>query len=226
MDSFELNKIAGAVLFAVFMVFGLNFLADFMFAPGHPEKPGFVIEVAGSDDGHGGGEAKEEAPAEESVLSMIGGADPAAGQKVAKKCAACHTFDNGGANKVGPNLWNVVNRKPASMADFKYSGALSEFSATTNWTFEALDVFLSNPKSAIPGNKMSFAGVKKTADRAAVLAYLRSLSDSPADLPAAEEPAKEASAGETPAAEEPAKETSAGETPAAEEPAGEETKTE
>ena len=147
---------------------------------------------------------------------MIGGADPAAGQKAAKKCAACHSFDNGGKNKVGPNLWNIVNRKPATVDGFKYSGALTEYGETTNWTYEALDAYLTNPKTAIPGNKMAFAGLKKPKDRADVLAYLRSLSDSPAELPSVGDTAA-ASGGE--AAAEPA--AAAAETPAAENGAAE-----
>ena len=214
MDFFELNKIGGSLLATIFVIFGLSFVADFVFEPDHADKPGYVIEVANAATG-GEDTAKEEEP-EESVLAMIGDADPAAGQKVAKKCAACHTFDNGGANKVGPNLWNIVNRKPGVHEGFSYSNALVEYGNTTNWTFEALDAYLTNPKTAIPGNKMSFAGLKKTKDRASMLAYLRSLADTPAELPSVgdtaaaetEEPAAEAPAAEAPAAEEPAAESS------------------
>lgn len=204
MDFFEINKFAGAVLAAVFMVFGLSFFSDFVFAPEKPAKAGFVIEVTES-----AGEAASEEPAEdaaeESVLAMIGDIDPEAGLRPAKKCAACHSFEDGGPNKVGPNLWNIVNRKPASVDGFNYSNALKDYGETTNWTYEALDAYLINPKEAIPGNKMSFAGLKKAKDRAAVLSYLRSLSDQPAELPstgdtAAAETAPAASSGETQAA--------------------------
>ena len=106
------------------------------------------------------------------------------GKKVARKCAACHSFDEGGANKVGPNLWNVVMRKAGSVEGFKYSSAMTEFGADHSWTFEELNDFLAKPKAHLPGTSMTFAGLKKPDDRADVLAYLRSLSDSPAPLPA------------------------------------------
>ena len=123
----------------------------------------------------------EEAPAE-TVVALLAAADATAGQSVAKKCKACHTFDQGGANKLGPNLWNIVNRQIAGTAGFKFSPALQGLSGET-WTFEALDAFLTKPKDYAPGTKMSFGGLKKPEARANLIAYLRSLSDNPAALP-------------------------------------------
>ena len=113
---------------------------------------------------------------------MLAAADVAAGKKSARKCSACHTFDEGGANKIGPNLWNIVNRPIASDGDFAYSKALKGKAGGT-WTYEELDAFLAKPKAYAPGNKMTFPGFKKVGARADMIAYLRSLSGSPAALP-------------------------------------------
>jgi cytochrome c len=110
-------------------------------------------------------------------MAMLASASAEAGKKVTKKCAACHSFTKGGPNKVGPNLWNVVGGKPASAAGYKYSGAMKNMVA--NWDFEELNKFLYKPKAYLKGTKMSFSGLKKMGDRAAVIAYLTSLSDSP-----------------------------------------------
>jgi len=198
MDAFEINKIAGSVLATILALFGLSFVGDFIFHSEAPAQPGYEI-AAIAPEGHGGGGGDAPAAAEESALAMLADASVADGEKVAKKCAACHTFEKGGPNKVGPNLWEVVNRKPGVHEGFAYSNAVTEFGGTTNWTFEALDHYLTNPKAALPGNKMSFAGLKKAEDRAAMLAYLRSLSDSPAPLLAAGDTA--AAAPEAPKAE-------------------------
>jgi cytochrome c len=116
------------------------------------------------------------------IADMLKSADPAAGEKVAAKCKACHGFDKGGPNKVGPNLWDIVGNKQAHLGDaFKYSDALKGLGG--EWSYDALDKFLTSPKEYAPGTKMVFPGLKKPEDRAAVIAYLRSLSDSPKPLP-------------------------------------------
>jgi len=178
MDSFEFNKIAGAVLGTLVFVMGANFLSDLIFDSGSPEVPGYVIEVAESSDAQPA-DAAPEVP----IATLLAGADLAKGEKVAKKCAACHTFDKGGANKVGPHLWNIVDRKAAEVADFKYSAAMAEFGQDHSWTFDELNGYLTSPKAHVPGTAMGFAGLKKDQDRADILAYLRSLSDSPVPLP-------------------------------------------
>lgn len=184
MDSFELNKIAGAVLVALLIIMALGVSSDIIFHSETPETPGFAIEVAEADgDGHGAAaEAKEE------VVPLgvrLASADAAKGEKVIKKCAACHTFEQGGANKVGPNLYDIVNRHPGSHEGFKYSSGMSEYgTANAEWTFDKLDHFLTKPKDVVAGTSMGFAGLKKPEDRANLLAYLRSLSASPAALPA------------------------------------------
>jgi cytochrome c len=188
MDSFELNKIAGALLFTALIILGLNSIADSLYAPKQPDKPGFVVEVADSGEGESAeAKAQPEAKAEASLASLLAEASVEAGQKVFKKCAACHTSNNGGKNKVGPNLYNIVDQKIASSAGFSYSSAMkSKAETVSGWSFEALNAFLTKPKSYIPKTKMGFAGIKKPGDRANLLAYLRSLSESPVALPAPE----------------------------------------
>ncbi|HMB48776.1 MAG TPA: cytochrome c family protein, partial [Afifellaceae bacterium] len=118
------------------------------------------------------------------VLAMIGEEDPAAGEKVARKCKACHSFEEGGKNKVGPALWNIVNRPVASVDGFKYSNPMKEHAeGGATWSYADLDAFMAKPKDFIPGTKMAFAGLRKESDRAALLAYLRTLSAEPAPLP-------------------------------------------
>ncbi len=125
-----------------------------------------------------------------SVLEMVASADVARGKTLAKACTACHNFDKGGKNGVGPNQWDLVGRKKESVAGFKYSGKLAAQGGDV-WTYGELNKFLANPKAYAPGTKMAYAGIKKAEDRAAVLAYLRSLSDAPKPVPSAAEIADE-----------------------------------
>jgi cytochrome c len=113
--------------------------------------------------------------------ALLAAADPAAGEKAAKKCAVCHSFEQGGAAKLGPPLWDVLGREIASAPDFRYSNALAEKDGS--WDYDKLHAFLANPKEWAPGTKMAFAGVRKPEELADIIAYLRSLSDSPEPLP-------------------------------------------
>lgn len=180
MDSFEFNKMAGAVLGSLLLVFGLSQLSGIIYNAKTPEKQGFAIEVAETGGAAGGG---AEEPAAESLGAMLAKADAAKGQTVAKACQACHDFTKGGPNKVGPELWDIVMRPHANNEGFAYSEAMKA-KAAEPWTYEALDAFLKAPKEAIPGTKMAFGGVKKDGDRANLLAYLASLSDAPKPFPA------------------------------------------
>lgn len=219
MDSFELNKLLGGLLGAVFVMFSVSLASDAIFASPAPETPGYAIEVAEAEEGASG-------PAEpevESIAVRLASVDLAKGQSLYGRCVACHTPDNGGANKVGPNLWDIVNRPIATHEGFAYSGAMREFSegGTVVWDYDHLDHFIAAPKGLIRGTVMGFAGLKNPQDRADIIAYLHTLSDNPAPLPEIETDA--AAAPEEPAAEEAAPEAPAAEAeePAAEEPATE-----
>jgi cytochrome c len=187
MDSFEFNKLIGGLLGAVFIVFSISIASDAIFASPSPEKPGFIIEAAEEEPAEGG----PAAPAEEPIAVLLASANPEAGAAVFKKCTACHTAESGGANKVGPNLWNIVNRPLASHEGFAYSAPMKEFAqgGSVVWDYEHLSNFLASPKGYIKGTAMGFAGVKKPDERANLIAYLRTLSDSPAPLPEAAAPA-------------------------------------
>lgn len=179
MDSFEFNKIAGALLATCLTVLVLNITAGVIFAPESPAKPGFEIAVA---EKHEGG-AKPAAAADEPIEKLLASASIERGEAAVKKCATCHTFDKGGPNRVGPNLWGVIGRAKAATAGFAYSANMKAKGG--EWTIDDLNTFLTNPKGFVAGTSMSFAGVPKGGERADILAYLNSKSDSPKPLPTA-----------------------------------------
>jgi len=205
MDSFEFNKIAGAILGTLLLVMGLGIVAETIFHSGEMETPGYVVDVP--EDGSATQTAA--APTEEPIAVLLASATADSGESVAKKCAACHSFDEGGANKVGPNLWNIVNATPAARDGFKYSSALQTYGAENVWAYENLNAFLAAPKKYLKGTSMGFVGLKKPDERADMIAYLRSLSNAPAALPvvepaAAEMPAEEATPEDASSEEAPA----------------------
>ena len=178
MNAFEFNKIAGAVLSALLLVFGLKTFAEIGFAEKIPAKPGYVLPVTVAAAGGSGAPA---AFSFDAVKGLLAKASADAGEDGFKKCAACHTPVKGGENKVGPNLWNVIGRKLGTHGGFAYSDALKGKGG--DWTWESLATYLNNPRGAIPGNKMAFAGIQDNQDLADMLVYLRKLGDSPAAMP-------------------------------------------
>jgi cytochrome c len=183
MNSFEFNKIAGAVLGTALVVFGLNELSGILYHSEAPEKPGFAVEVAEAGAAEGEAAGGEQPATAASLGTLLASADAAKGQTVFKACAACHDASKGGPNKVGPNLWGIVGRNHGIHEGFAYSEAMAKLSDKP-WTYEALNEFIHAPKQAVPGTKMAYGGLKKDQDRANLLAYLQTLSDAPVPFPA------------------------------------------
>ena len=177
-SSLETNKVLAAVLTAGIIASGAGVISRIIYHPSMPEENAYVIAV--SEGEAQDGEAAAAATAEPLPV-LLAAASPTDGEGEAKKCAACHSFEQGGANKIGPALWGVVDRDIASVDGFAYSEALLEKEG--EWTFDSLAEFLADPKGWAPGTKMAFAGIKDPEDRADVLVYLRSLAESPVPLP-------------------------------------------
>tara|TARA_B100000035_G_scaffold260591_1_gene231500 strand:- start:430 stop:972 length:543 start_codon:yes stop_codon:yes gene_type:complete len=180
MDSFEINKIVAAVLLVALLVIGIGKLSDIIFHVETPKTPGYVVKVdqAVVASSQSISETTEE---KIDIASLMAMGDLATGEKVFKKCAACHSIVKGGKNNIGPALYNVVGRKVGAVSDYKYSKALSAYGK--EWTFEELNGYLIRPAKWIKGTKMAFAGLRKEKDRASVILYLNENSDNPLALP-------------------------------------------
>jgi cytochrome c len=179
MDSFELNKILGAILASCLVLLVMNFTANALFAPTPPAKPGF--EIAVKEEAAGG---KEAAPAKsEPIEKLLQTASAEKGAAAAKKCQACHTFAKGEKNGVGPNLYGIVGDQKGEGRGFNFSAGMKGKGGT--WTDDDLNQFLTNPKGFVPGTAMGFAGIPKDSERADVIVYLHTLADTPVPLPTA-----------------------------------------
>jgi cytochrome c len=193
MNSFELNKILGAILGTCLILLALNIAAGAVFAPQKPAKPGFDIAVKESGGEQGAAAAAKEP--EQPIETLLAKASVEKGQSAAKQCQACHTFEKGGPNRVGPNLWNIVgSQRGEARGGFNFSAAMKGKGGT--WTFDELNKFLANPRSYIPGTAMTFGGLSKPDQRADVIDYLHTLSDNPLPLPKTAEGAPPPAGGE------------------------------
>tara|TARA_B100001093_G_C26733555_1_gene973390 strand:- start:267 stop:806 length:540 start_codon:yes stop_codon:yes gene_type:complete len=179
MDSFELNKIIAAILMVALLVIGISKIADVVFHIEKPEKAGYRVEVP--DDPIISSSKKEEVVEKIDIATIMATGDLASGEKIFKKCAACHSIVKGGGNKIGPALYNVVGRTVGGISDYKYSKALSSYGK--QWSFEELNGFLKKPATYIKGTKMAYAGLRKEKDRASIILYLNENSDNPLPLP-------------------------------------------
>ena len=179
MDSFEINKIVAAVLMVALLVIGIGKLSDVIFHVEKPETPGYAVEVEQVSTASSSATINADEKVDIAALMAMG--DIASGEKIFKKCAACHSIIKGGKNAIGPALYNVVGRKVGAVEDYKYSKALAAYEK--EWSLEELNGYLTKPAKWIKGTKMAFAGLRKEADRASVIKYLNENSDSPVPLP-------------------------------------------
>ncbi len=180
MDSFEINKIVAAILMVALLIIGIGKLSNVIFHVEKPETPGYSIEVEQVVATNN--QSSSETTVEKvDIAALMAMGDVATGEKVFKKCAACHSIVKDGKNNIGPALYNVVGRKIGAVNNYKYSKALSEYGK--EWTFEELNGYLTKPAKWIKGTKMAFAGLRKEKDRASVILYLNQSSDKPLPLP-------------------------------------------
>ena len=181
MDSFEINKIIASILLVALLIIGISKISNIVFKVDKLDSSAYKVELP--DDGAKQISEENTMKADDKVdiSALMALGDIAHGEKVFKKCSACHSIEAGGGNKIGPALYNVVGRKIAAVEDYKYSKALVEYKK--NWSFEELNGFLIKPQKWIKGTKMAYAGLRKEKDRASVILYLNKYSDNPLPLP-------------------------------------------
>ena len=175
MNSFEINKVLAAIIVTVLIVVVINKVSDLVFDENNENVVAYKV------DAPEGSIIQTKSESTVDLSSLFANGDISHGEKVFKKCAACHSINKNGGNKIGPKLWNVMFRPAGSVTDYKYSKALSEYKK--NWTWEEMNGFLIKPAKWIKGNKMGFSGIKSDKDRASVILYLNQNSDNPNPLP-------------------------------------------
>ncbi|MGC2125154.1 MAG: cytochrome c family protein, partial [Xanthobacteraceae bacterium] len=181
MDSFEINKVLGALLGTCLVLVAVHIASEAIFTREAPAKPGYEIAVK---EEASGGAATPAAPVEQPIEALLASASPERGANVAKQCQACHNFQEGQGAKVGPDLYGVVGRPVASAPGFNYTAAIKKLGGT--WSFDALNKWLTKPSADAPGTAMTFAGISNEKQRADVIAYLNTLSPHPMPLPTAQ----------------------------------------
>ena len=181
MDSFELNKIIAAVLMVALIVIGIGKLSDVIFHVEKPKESAYKVEGLEVASTNVSGQEAVKVVEADDIKALLAMGDLAHGEKVFKKCTACHVVNKGGENKIGPVLYGVLGRQVAAISDYKYSKAMASYDK--NWTFEEMNGYLRKPQSYIKGTKMAFAGLRKEKDRASVILYLNQNSDNPLPLP-------------------------------------------
>ena len=179
MDSFEITKIVAAILMVALLIIGIGKISDIVFHVEKPETPGYKVELDQAISNSTLTAEVIEAKVDIAALMSMG--DLASGEKIFKKCAACHSIVKDGKNNIGPALYNVVGRAVGGVGDYKYSKALASYGK--DWTFEELNGFLKKPATYIKGTKMSYAGLRKEKDRASIIKYLNQSGDNPIPLP-------------------------------------------
>ena len=175
-----MNKIIVSVVLAVILVVGINKVADQVFLVEKPERSAYQINDEIASTSSTTTETSSENLESENIMALFASTSAAEGSKIFKKCAACHSINQGGANKIGPALWSVMGRKAGAVPDYKYSKAMIAHGKI--WTFEEMNGFLIKPKDWVKGTKMSFAGLKNAKDRAAVILYMNENTDKPLPL--------------------------------------------
>ena len=181
MDSFEINKIIAAILITALIVIGIGKFADIIFHVEKPQESAYKVEGLEVAADQTSSSSKTQVVEKININELLALGDLVHGEKVFKKCSACHMIVSDGKNMIGPNLWGVIGRTAGSISDYKYSKAMVAYGK--EWTFEEMNGFLIKPSAHIKGTKMAFAGLKKEKDRASVILYMNSKSDKPLPTP-------------------------------------------
>ena len=181
MDSFELNKIIGAVLLTALIIIGIGKFTDILFHVEKPKESAYKVEGLEVASTTASGQEAAKVVEAVDIKALLAMGDLAHGEKVFKKCTACHMIAAGGKNMIGPNLWSVIGRQAGIVSDYKYSKAMIAYGK--EWTFEEMNSYLIKPQAYVKGTKMAFAGLRKEKDRASVILFMNSKSSSPKPLP-------------------------------------------
>ena len=181
MDSFELNKIIAAVLLTALIVIGIGKFTDILFHVDKPKESAYKIEGLETINTNASASSESKVIEVVDIKQLLAMGDLQHGEKVFKKCSACHQIASGGKNMIGPNLWSVIGRTAGSVSDYKYSKAMVAYGK--EWTYEEMNSYLIKPQAYVKGTKMAFAGLRKEKDRASVILFMNSKSSSPKSLP-------------------------------------------